>query len=89
MNNDTTEQNVETVWIKWWKDKNMLTIVLTSLLAVISGLLCALYICMPYNLVAVGIICIAGGIIIRKNVSSLLQAFADKMEAKIENQQNN
>lgn len=57
----------EVVWIKWWENKNLLTIVLTALLSVACGAVSAVYIpIFPWNLIVVIIISgIGGGIIYR------------------------
>lgn len=70
------DKKVEVVWVKWWENKNLLTIVLTALLSVACSVVSAVYIpIFPWNLIVVIIICGIGGGIIYRTARRIIDDF--------------
>lgn len=53
-------------WIKWWKNKTVVTIISILLTSVISSAIAGVFIPWPWNLITVLVICAIGGISSRK-----------------------
>jgi hypothetical protein len=69
-------------WIKWWKNKNVWTIIFAGLLAMTFSILSAIYLIYPYNLIGVLVACFIGGQIIHYTMRKILDKYADELIKK-------
>lgn len=67
-------------WIKWWKDKTILTIYSVVAIAIVLSFLTAYYLSNPFNWLLPILICIPCGIVIRKLIVKKLTETFEKLD---------
>lgn len=67
-------------WIKWWKDKTILTIYSVVAIAIVLSFLTAYYLSNPFNWLLPILICIPCGLVIRKLIVKKLTETFEKLD---------
>lgn len=67
-------------WIKWWKDKTILTIYGIIAIAIVLSFLTAYYLSNPFNWLLPILICIPCGLVIRKLIVKKLTETFEKLD---------
>lgn len=67
-------------WIKWWKDKTILTIYSVVAIAIVLSFLTAYYLSNPFNWLLPILICIPCGLVIRKLIIKKLTETFEKLD---------
>lgn len=66
-------------WIRWWNYASFWKFFGASIGTVVLCLLCGLFIPTPWCLIPIGILCIVGGVLMRKIFPSVLKDLAKEM----------
>lgn len=70
-------------WFKWWKNKDIVTIICVLIGAVVVSALCAVFIVEPWNAIVAIVIAIAAGITARKLITNAIDKWLKSQEQKM------
>ena len=69
-------------WIKWWKNKDIVTIMCVLIGAVVVSALCAVFIVEPWNAIVAIVIALAAGFTARKLTIKAIDNWVKNQEQK-------